>query len=112
LKELVLVHEEGSRETYVILVDDRVGGLGEVVGVEDDRAGLAELVELGGTLGKGVRDGKLVFSVNDNVLLMRSEQRSVLEEAGRFGVINHDEEGNGTMRDDVTSFDTKDEMRG
>jgi hypothetical protein len=67
-----------KKKTYIILMDDRVGGLDDVEGVQGEAALLAVGVEVLGTLGQGARDGDLEVIVNDNVRMVRIEQARIL----------------------------------
>ncbi len=75
-------------------MDDSVGGLDDVEGVEHDVGGPAVLIEVLGTLRKRARDSKLVIVSKNNVVVPRSVERGVLVEAVWVGgLANHDEDG-------------------
>lgn len=81
-------------ETYIILMDDSVRGLDDVEGVKHDFGGLAELVEVLGTLRKRARDGELMVVSKENVIMPRSVEAGVLVKTmGRGILANHDEDG-------------------
>ena len=74
-------------------MDDGVGGLDDVEGVEHDVGGLAELVEVLGTLRKRARDGELMVVSKENIVVPRSVEAGVLVEAmGSDVLVNHDDE--------------------
>ena len=75
-------------------MDDSIRGLDDVEGVEHDVGGLADLVEVLGTLRKRARDGELMVVSKENVIVPRSVEAGVLVEAmGRGILANHDEDG-------------------
>jgi hypothetical protein len=56
--------EKRMKWTYIILVDDLVGDLVDVEGVEYDGAFLASSVEVLGTLGQRTRNSQLLVIVS------------------------------------------------
>lgn len=75
-------------------MDDGVGGLDDVEGVEHDVGGLAELVEVLGTLRKRARDGELMVVSKEYIVVPRGVEAGVLVEAMGSGVLaDHDEDG-------------------
>ena len=78
-------------------MDDGIGDLGEVEGVEDDVASLAKLVEGSRALRESAWDSELMIITvsKDHIVMTRLVvERGVLIEAGRLlKMITHDDEG-------------------
>jgi hypothetical protein len=83
-----------GENTYIILMNDGIGGLDDVEGVEHDVGGLAELVEVLRALRKRTRDGELMVISKENIVVPRSVEAGVLVEATGRGVLaSHGKDG-------------------